>query len=1669
MSAPLNTTSPLTYPSWLKYQGNLNPDKAQIFYANYLKEWYKSNTVTGNADSLKENYIQLLKDLSFLFGTEERDLFLTELDYANDEELIISIPYFVKKLKEICKVLSYKRESLKHSKLRYNLVGSNQGLEKLLYEYILKGFTVDENYISQVPISTLSRFFPALSSVNGNFFIELEELHDSQSYHDSDPSVPINQYVDIDQVKEDSIFDGLSEEEILGIISTRYLSRIADTPLSRLFNQYLSEIPSLSTASLLNSTTQTVYNEILANKKYLGESVYGLTAVRVSELNTPDLILNIDLEEGNNWFYWPSGDKIIDETQFNNVYSPININNSNFVNSGATGGLDYTNSDLIFSDKAGIVEGAWLRGPRIEKSEGTMQLTVKAESKKEFIFPYAGFKITSKGTRWGGFSLTDGDLLVYEKLLPEQKKKILENYYTETLPNSSSLPVYINNSALVYSNAYAAKFSDEADTLLKRNFNSTLNKVFSESLSGLSEEAYLYKFDKTDIPVSIGINDIAWPIDRTGLDSNFPITILNDTCLPVKLSETDALRTMAGAIAGNSIENSDIIYKLNTRTGDPIEAAWLGAGPLQALKIESGIPVYDDVAINCASYLEGTIQGGLFTKIDPKRKISFVWMDEDTPADQVIFYRKHSEDCPYSKTSPHNYYKNQDYLNPNPLEDFAPFTKCRCKSVLYSPIGHAGNSITDYNGMADYLFADPQGMGEDFAFNTWVDTRGYNPFESPQFSFYQLDGLEGDDEVGWGTGKWKTGNDSPMILKTGRRYTYYRTSLRSDFIIIPSTQQSVETPYLVLSYPYKNIKGIYNGDPNNVEDICILIDKSKSQQNDLEKTLKIVKEFCKGVIDSGSNTQISIVAFDSNSMEVSYLTNDKIALEFNLSNISISDVYPNYRTNIYDALNFAQYILRATISDNEQPDTLYELCNSLNATILKAGTFSILKNIPRENSKKTIIIFSDGYENINVGEAVPYANDLKNGTYPYIVALSIDITPPPAPKYNIYAVDIGPNSVFTDKMELMASENSYFNLQKYLTDGDGNENNFTQYLISLFSGNKLSVTPTWYKAVRGSNGSWIGTSEISDMILNAGDYISFIHRAESSYDGPNNTSFSTPSISFTINIKLNGWDYVTNTFSESHFGSIYGAKPYWGLSYTNPETNIDQHFDKENISFGGQLRFVDGYLPVHQPEVSPMILTNGSFMTYSRRGNKNLIWNQPLTFNVSFSDYRWNKIIFYKDTSNLSDLFRSGNNLDSIGYSSQEPSDILLESYSSFLPSVYNYYARNSFTYNQNLFKRARCPNTFAIFNTGVAIEASEPFANLDNMNYPTIATVSFPSLATTEKETGGYLLPENLGVSYWRGRGYTIDVSGDTLSFIDSISAERLFLNPDKFGPRKRGLTKKDQYSPTKIEDIDNRWMMLSYSSSEAAGRITDVLNNQKFTPYQSKYEITKRNNLGLCRQDDDFEFWDPNTNQWDNPEKYPLSFRKELLASSYENRKKELLINKGKLSEWKNDIFGNNYGLFKNYNFSLSSFCAYEDGLYYSLSSFGSFYFTISSENENLVYRNIKGLDFINFSSPVILRFPEPKTLFSPSTSTPPQPPEPTFYDVCPVGNCNWRIREIGYGINYESGSDPNTVPNSWSPPFYSYEGFMELQYSNDGGSSWETWESWTTLEGEPTVNLP
>lgn len=1475
----LTTNTPYTFKEWANRQSIDVSDESYPSYLDYLKDWYKKRNLISseNKQSLKDEYIQLLKDLSFLFGSSEKNRFLNNIDYANEEEIIYSIPFFAKKLKEISKVLKNKRESIKNAKIKYNMIGSNEGLETLLYDYILRSFTKKEGNITQIPTSELTNFLPELSSVKDAFHIEIEELHDPNYYHDSDPSLDITNYVDIENLVGKIPYENLTEEELTNIIASRFIPRLANSSLSNLFQKYLEE----DGINMTNVSTSLVD----ASRKFLGEPVYGLTAVRLSETNQPDQIINIDIKEGNNWFLWPSGNKVINDTQYSNIFKPIELNLSNFLSSGATGGIDYTSSDLIFTEKNGTVEGAWLMSDKISRSYDTMNLSVIGGEIREFIFPFCGFRLKTKGMLWDGFSLNERDFSKYNLLQTNQKEEILKNYYTQNLPNSASLDITLNRTSLATDGAYAGNLFINSDTIVKRLCALSSNKNFSDLDNGKNEAAFLYKFLKTDLPITNGVNYIYWPYMTYTEDQNIPITILKDSVLDIELKELDS-DSFIGSTAGLTFDDSDVIFKLNSRTSEPIEAAFLQTSLTDNLDPTiNSIAIYNQEATKCSKYISGAVQGSLSLKINPLGKTSFIWNDVDTYADEVFRFFDHSPDCPYIKDN--DYYKDQNYINPQFSIEKESWKKCTCKSVYFSPIGHKGNTIFDYNGMADMLFHDPDGFGEDFSLNTWKDTRNLSIKSSPQFSFFKLDDSE-NKNVGWGKGSWKTGNGERMVLKTGKRYTFYRSSFRSD---------KNTSPYYVIKYPYKNINGICS--PSN-SDIVILWDISQTQTNVFESTKNIIKGLIKNFIGiENSPTQVSIIAFGNYSTVVGYLTKDYNSLNLFVNDVKIPTTYPEYVTNIKGALEFANYILTERIPSSNSDNTQFDrLCKNLNLSIIDGESSTRLTNNPRSDASKKIIIISDGKDSYDSEEILSYAEILKETV-------------------EIHAVDFGEWSIENNLMESIASsDNTYINLQKYLVYGDGNEKSFIEFYSRKINGCQPLV-PRWMKAERDSNGNWYGTGVESDMVLRAGDFLSYIHRNEVLYSGEDSYSnFINNSIDFTINVKLNGWDYNSNQFSLSAYGDNCGAKPFWGKAYTLPDPS--NRFSKETDISGGYIRFFNDYTPVSQPEVSDMVLSNGNFIKYYRRGLYPLYWNQFLEFQVTEKVNRWKKLEVSNQISNLSDILQN-NNVDKYINGSDIDSDLILEGFSQFRPARYNYYSRSNFVYTQNLYYENRDENSFVSFSTGYYINPLQPYKNLTNVHYPTIAVTQFPDLCVTEKSVGYYMLPEKLGTSTYLGKGYKSVIDNNEITKIDSLSGERLFFDLEKYGNRNRGLTQKDQNTITKIVDIDNRWVSSSFFENNRSGINKNPQKFQKMTPYQTDYEIKGKNIFGISRQNDELQLWFPvNPAKWKD-DNYKLTFKGELTIDTLLEKIQTFMVDKGILVQWKTDIYGNEFGLYKGSNNNL------------------------------------------------------------------------------------------------------------------------------------------------------
>jgi hypothetical protein len=695
----------------------------------------------------------------------------------------------------------------------------------------------------------------------------------------------------------------------------------------------------------------------------------------------------------------------------------------------------------------------------------------------------------------------------------------------------------------------------------------------------------------------------------------------------------------------------------------------------------------------------------------------------------------------------------------------------------------------------------------------------------------------------------------------------------------------------------------------NSYDIILCVDVSNSQKYNLDVTEEIVRQI---VEEKPPNVQLGIVAFNASVFKCCYLSfNPDVEEIINIINNFNENDPLIYRTNIYDTLRLAYSLLTTNITENNKEIVVdfKNLCFDVNATIINAQRVPVF-NKPRLDALKRIIVVSDGQETI---ESSFKENDKKaritNATEVYVKTF--------LKKQNIQiqTIDLGAMSTQNNLMENIADDGLYINLQKYLTVNDTSEPSRIIKNIVYKISNCGNVRSRWCKLIRNGTGSWIqtitdlGEPAETDMVLNPGDNLVYLKKEAINYNSPINdySSFVTPSINFSLKVPLKGWDYYTNTYIKSNLAVYKGAKPFWGKAYVDIDDG--NSFNKELIYMGGHVRWLD-YLPIKQPEISDMVLEHNDFIEYNRKTAERLQVKQTLDFKELKTNYQWNKLEFTKQYSNLSNLFKN-DDLEYVVEETFDESDLVLEEFYEFKPAKYNYFARKPFNFKNNLFLLYKCNPTYSSIISAKVLTAKNPYAHLDNVNFPTIALLPYTHNFITKKEIPNYLLPTKLGVPFFCSVGYDIQIDENKIFELESNKIEKIFLDPLKYGPNVRGLSNSDNASPTKINSVDNRWMITPYGSGEMTGVITNTKNTQKFTPYQSEYEILGINCYGVSKSTDAFEFYDKNR-KWTGNDK--VTFRGEVTENMYINRRKRFLSDLGVVTTWKMDLFGNNYALFKS-----------------------------------------------------------------------------------------------------------------------------------------------------------
>lgn len=189
----LDVQSPFTFYDFLKnVNEQLTPIQFNDYYLQYLNNWNKAKSATAltTQQSIIERYTELLKDISLNYLTLEEKRFISNIDFNDTADLDIVIPFYSKKIREICNFYTSKREKIKQTIQKNSTKGNFNSIEKSIANTITDFLLTNDN-------DSLSLNTPNLNIQNilSNLDIEVEDLYDLYSnYLDLDPKLTADDY-----------------------------------------------------------------------------------------------------------------------------------------------------------------------------------------------------------------------------------------------------------------------------------------------------------------------------------------------------------------------------------------------------------------------------------------------------------------------------------------------------------------------------------------------------------------------------------------------------------------------------------------------------------------------------------------------------------------------------------------------------------------------------------------------------------------------------------------------------------------------------------------------------------------------------------------------------------------------------------------------------------------------------------------------------------------------------------------------------------------------------------------------------------------------------------------------------------------------------------------------------------------------------------------------------------------------------------------------------------------------------------------------------------------------------------------------------------------------------------------------------------------------------------
>lgn len=130
---------PFIFTDWVDRLGNVvgSQESLKEEYNKYVRLWKEQKELKRDFQlETKSRYIDLLKNITLNYTTDEEKRFLTNVDYSKPRHLEAAIVFYSKKLKDISLYMSKERENIKYSTGRKTNSGTKKSLKSLVHTEI---------------------------------------------------------------------------------------------------------------------------------------------------------------------------------------------------------------------------------------------------------------------------------------------------------------------------------------------------------------------------------------------------------------------------------------------------------------------------------------------------------------------------------------------------------------------------------------------------------------------------------------------------------------------------------------------------------------------------------------------------------------------------------------------------------------------------------------------------------------------------------------------------------------------------------------------------------------------------------------------------------------------------------------------------------------------------------------------------------------------------------------------------------------------------------------------------------------------------------------------------------------------------------------------------------------------------------------------------------------------------------------------------------------------------------------------------------------------------------------------------------------------------------------------------------------------------------------------